>query len=73
MPGPDLIRTLNEWTPEQLAPYAGKFVAWSEDGKHVLAAAASWEELFAEVNRRGLTGYVPDYVPTPEEVLGGFR
>ncbi len=73
MNGPALIRRLNEWTPEQLAPYQGKHVAWSEDGDKVLAFGSTPEELDAEVLRLGVTDYVGGYVPTDEEIEGGFR
>ncbi|HKI32399.1 MAG TPA: hypothetical protein VKA46_11060 [Gemmataceae bacterium] len=71
--GPEFIRRANEWTPEQLAPYEGKFVAWSEDGDKILATGTTREELDAEVRRLSLTAYVESYVPTPEEIRGGFR
>jgi hypothetical protein len=62
----------NEWTPEQLKPYEGKFVAWSMDAERILAAAICREYLDAELRRLGITEYVEDYIPTPEEVQGGF-
>ncbi len=73
MNGPALIKRLNEWSPEQLAPYAAKFVAWSEDGEQVLAFGSTPEELDAEVLRLGVTDCVLGYVPTDEEIEGGFR
>jgi hypothetical protein len=73
MNGPALIKRLNEWTPEQLAPYAGKFVAWSEDGEKVLAFGSTPEERDAEACRLRVTDYVGGYVPTAEEIEGGFR
>jgi hypothetical protein len=62
-----------QWTPEQLAPYAGKHIVWSPDGEKILAAAATPEELYNEVRRLGITDCVEDYIPAPDEVnLGGF-
>ncbi len=69
----DYIRNMNAKTPEELAPYAGKYVAVSEDGTIFLAAGGSLEELFAEVKRLGVTEYVSDYIPTEAEIMGGFR
>jgi hypothetical protein len=66
-----IIDRLNEWTPEQLKPYEGKFVAWSPDGERILAAGTTPEELDGEVRRLGLQDYVESYVPTQEELMGG--
>jgi hypothetical protein len=60
----------NEMTYEQLAPYHGKCVAWSFDGKRALAAAATREELYAEVDRLGITEYVTQYVDLSPNQIG---
>lgn len=68
----DLIRNINAYPPEELVAYEGRYIAWSEDGKQILAHAASWEDLFQEVNRKGIARYVIDSIPPSEEVsLGG--
>jgi len=72
MVGPEFTRRVNEWTPEQLAPYQGKFVVWAEDGERILAAATTREELYREMDRLGITDCVEDYIPTDEENVGGF-
>ena len=41
-------------TPESLAPYEDKHVAWSVDGKRILAAADTEKELYEEIDRLGL-------------------
>jgi hypothetical protein len=61
MVGPEFTRRVNKWTPEQLAPYQGKFVAW-----------ATREELDKEILRLGVTDWVEDYIPTDEEIIGGL-
>ncbi|MCI0459107.1 MAG: DUF5678 domain-containing protein [Gemmataceae bacterium] len=52
-------------TPEELEPYEGRHVAWSLDGKRILAAADSYEALFEEVDRLGIKEmeYVAGFVP----------
>lgn len=61
-----------EHPSEELLPYEGQFVAWSEDGRHILAHAATMEDLAEEIERAGITQYVVDSVLPPEEVfLGG--
>ncbi len=72
MPGPELTDRINQWTREQLAPYAGKHIVWSPDGEKILAAAATREELYREVDRLGIKDCVEDYIPTDEENVGGF-
>ncbi len=68
----ELIRNCSAHTLEELAPYVGQYVAWSEDGRHVLAHANTWDDLFKEVDRQGITHYVIDYVPCEDDsFLGG--
>jgi hypothetical protein len=47
-------RNLSSHTLEELAPYEGKSVAWSLDGKRILAAADTETELYEEIDRLGL-------------------
>jgi hypothetical protein len=63
-----------QWTPEQLAPYAGKHIVWAPDGEKILAAAPTREELYREVDRLGITDCVEDYIPGSgdEVMLGGL-
>ena len=56
-----------EWTPEQLEPYMGKFIAWAPDGESILAAATTPEELHKEVVRLGITDCVESYIPGPDD------
>lgn len=43
----------------ELEPLDGRYVAWAFDGHRVLVVADSWDHLYAEIGRRGLTEYVP--------------
>jgi hypothetical protein len=57
---------------EERSRYENKHVAYSEDGKTILAAAPSLAEVFAELNRRGVTKYVVGFIPPVDEsCLGG--
>jgi hypothetical protein len=53
-------------SPEELAPYEEKYVAWSEDGRQILAWAETEADLYHEINRRGITRYVVDFIPNPD-------
>jgi hypothetical protein len=67
-----LIRHCNQKSPEELSPFHGRWVAWSEDGCQILASAGDLDNLFQEIDRRGLNRYVLDRIPLPEEdFLGG--
>ena len=50
---------------EKLIPYEGKYVAWTPDGKDILAAADQESELYRLVDAKGITDYVVDYIPDP--------
>jgi hypothetical protein len=56
-------RNLNLHTAEELAPYEDQYVAWSEDGKAILAHAATEAELYEEIDRRGIQSYVVGFIP----------
>jgi hypothetical protein len=69
----ELIRRCNEKSFEELAPFQGQWVAWSEDGRQILASGPDLQSLFQELDRKGLTRYVLDSIPRPEEdFLGGM-
>ena len=57
-------------TAEELASYEEKYVAWSADGKQILAWADTEEELYREVGRRGIARYIVDFIPNPD--IGDF-
>jgi hypothetical protein len=71
------LKTREQFPPEQLVPYAGKYVAWSPDGTHILASDTDPLRLKATV--KGL-GHDPadvliSSVPDPDLVIlgGGVR
>jgi hypothetical protein len=67
-----LIRNCNQMSTAALSPFQGQWVACSEDGCHILASATDLDALFQEIDRIGLSRYVLDRVPMPEEdFLGG--
>lgn len=66
-----IIRNLNSWPPEALIPYLGRFVAWSADGKAILAHAADRKAILDEMLRRSEKEYVLDYLPAGDEVWLG--
>jgi len=68
----EFTRNLSAHTAEELAPYEEQHVAWSEDGKQILAHAPSLAELYQEIDRKGLTGYVIGFIPSGDiSDLGG--
>ena len=44
-------------------------MAWSEDGRTILAGAPHLEALFEEIDRKGLTRYVLDRTPIGSDFL----
>lgn len=60
--------------PNELEPYFGKQVAWSLDGKRIIAGADDPKEVCKAVFEAGLQSdqVVMSYIPFPDElVLGG--
>jgi len=68
----EFILNCNAHTAEEMAPYFEQHVAWSVDGKKILAHAKDLADLYKEVDRLGLSEYVISFVPDPNVVdLGG--
>jgi hypothetical protein len=65
----EFIRNSGAMTPEQLAAYENQHVAWSEDGKQILASAPTLGALFVELDRRGLKHCVVGFIPPLDESL----
>jgi hypothetical protein len=63
----------NRWRfpPEELLPYAGQYVAWSLDGTHILASAATEEDLEQKLVAAGVdpSQVVGECFPNAESVL----
>jgi len=62
----EFIRNVSEHSLEFLAPFVEKHVAWSEDGKQLLAAADTLDDLYEEIDRLGLKQYVIGFVLDPD-------
>src|SRR5215470_10726493 len=54
----EFIRNVGSHSPDEMVPFEEQYVAWSEDGKHVLAHAPTREDLYREIDAKGLTRYV---------------
>ena len=68
----EFIRNVGNHSLDELAPFEDQYVAWSEDGRQVLAHARTREGLYREIDAKGLTRYVVGFVPNPDLVcLGG--
>ena len=68
----EFTRNLNAHTLEELVPYKERYVAWSEDGREILAHAAEEADLYREIDRKALTRYVVDFIPDHDiSELGG--
>ena len=68
----EFIRNVGSHSPDEMVPFEEQYVAWSEDGKHVLAHAPTREDLYREIDAKGLTRYVVGFVPNPDiSFLGG--
>jgi hypothetical protein len=67
-PPPEHGENRRKFPPQELARYAGRFIAWSWDGTHILASGNSIEEVEAALKAEGTDpAYtVGDYVD-PEE------
>ena len=62
-----------QFPPEELARYAGKFVAWSPDGTHILASNGDELQLAKAVRAAGHNSaeILIAFVPAEDEVLLG--
>jgi hypothetical protein len=70
------VHNRNHFPQEELAKYYGQHVAWSIDGKRILAGAKDPVRLDALVQAAGYKSdeYVLSFVDHPDEVIiGGFQ
>jgi len=58
----------NRFPYEELAKYAGQYIAWNLNGDRILASGKTAEEVDAKLLAMGisLSETVPDYVDPPE-------
>ncbi len=63
------IENTNRFPPEELARYAGRYVAWNLEGTKILASGADHRELYANLAAAGIemSSVVQSYVPGPDE------
>ena len=71
MNGAEFIRNCNAFDPEELARLENQHVAWSEDGRQILAHAATLEELDREIQRLGISNCVVDFIPSGDQISIG--
>ena len=67
------IRNRNQFPEKELAKYYGKQVAWSLDGKSIVASADDGADVCAAILKAGIPSdqVVLSYVPFPEETFLG--
>jgi hypothetical protein len=63
----EFARNCESHTMEELAPHEDHHVAWSKDGKLILASALELADLYKELDRKAITEYVIGYVPRFDE------
>jgi hypothetical protein len=72
MNGAEFIRNCNAFDPDELARYENQHVAWSEDGRQILAHAPTPEGLMMEIKRLELKHFVTDFIELNTKLsLGG--
>jgi glucose/arabinose dehydrogenase len=68
------LKNRHEFPHEELEKYAGKYVAWSPDGTHIIASADDLSQLCEAVDASPYDAaeVVMEPIPFPDEVvLGG--
>lgn len=60
------VENRRKFTPEQLRPYEGRWVAWSVDGARIVAHHEDLEQLVREIDASGVDreDVVFDRIPT---------
>jgi hypothetical protein len=67
------LKNRNQFPPEELAKYEGKYVAWSPDGTHILARDEDELRLATAIRAAGHNSseILIAFVPAPDEILLG--
>ncbi len=68
-----LLRNRQQFPPDELAKYAGQYVAWSPDGSRILASDADEIHLDEVIQAAGHdpANVLVSFVPFPDEVILG--
>jgi hypothetical protein len=63
------IENTSRFPTEELAKYAGRYVAWNLEGTQILASGIDYPELYANLALAGIkpSRVVQSYVPGPGE------
>jgi hypothetical protein len=69
----EFITNRNQFPPEELWQYAGKYIAWSPDGRSIIASADDQIELYEAIQALGYDSgeVVVSSVPYPDEIILG--
>ena len=59
----EFIRNSSDHSPDSLACYQEQHVAWSEDGKQILAHADTLDQLYSTIDRLNIDRYVVGFIP----------
>jgi hypothetical protein len=67
------LKNRSQFPPEELAKYAGRYVAWNPDGTTILASDEDELRLDAAIDAAGYDGaeVLVSFVPYPDEVILG--
>jgi hypothetical protein len=65
------LKNRSQFPPEELAKYAGRYVAWSPDGTTIFASDEDEVRLDAAINAAGhdAAEVLVSFVPYPDEVI----
>jgi hypothetical protein len=69
----EFLKNRQQFSPDELAKYAGKFVAWSPDGSRILASDDDEFRLDTTIKASGHdpADVLVSFVPYPDEVILG--
>ncbi len=69
----ELIRNRERFPPEELARYAGKYVAWSPDGTRIIASNDNLIHLDCQLREMGFDpeNILVSSIPFEDVILGG--
>lgn len=70
---PQLLTNRAQFPPDELAKYAGKYVAWSPNGTQILTSDDDEHRLDGAIRAMGIdpAEILVSYVPSPDEIILG--